>query len=228
MAVVTIRNDLEDGAGLPNIKEVVDEKKDVMPPDLPKRLPPRREVKYKNNLEPGAKPPTMTPYRRASLELEEIREQTLLDAGQSKASYGAPILFQKKADGLLKRLCIDYRALNMVTTSIKYPIFLIADLFDRLRKAKHFTKVDLRSGYYQVRIAEEDQPKIACVTRYGAYEWLVTPFRLTNTPTTFCTLMNEIFHFYLDKFVLIYLDDIVIHSDSLEDHAMHLIWCSSS
>lgn len=120
------------------------------------------------------------------------------------------------------RLCIDYRALNRVTIKNKYPIPLITDSFGRLGKAKYFTKVDLRSGYYQVRIAEGDELKTACVTRYGAYEWLVLPFGLTNAPATFCTLMNEIFYPYLDQFVVIYLNDIVIHSNSLEDHARHL------
>ena len=92
------------------------------------------------------------------------------------------------------RLCIDYRALNKITIRNKYPIPLIEDLFDRLGQAKYFTKMDLRKGYYQVRIAEGDEPKTTCVTRYGAFEWLVIPFSLTNAPVTFCTLMNEILH----------------------------------
>uniref|UniRef100_A0A3Q7ETV7 Reverse transcriptase domain-containing protein n=1 Tax=Solanum lycopersicum TaxID=4081 RepID=A0A3Q7ETV7_SOLLC len=120
------------------------------------------------------------------------------------------------------RLCIDYRALNKITIRNKYPIPLIADLFDRLGQAKYFTKMDLRKGYYQVRIADGDEPKTACVTRYGAFEWLVMPFGLTKAPATFCTLMNDILHPYLDQFVVVYLDDIVIYSDTLEEHVMHL------
>ena len=129
-------------------------------------------------------------------ELEELRRQLkeLLDAGfigPSKSPYGAPVLFQKKHDGSL-RMCIFYRALNKGTVKNKYPIPLVADLFDRLGKARHFSKLDLRSGYWQVRIAKGDEPKTTCVTRYGAYEFLVMPFGLTNAPATFCTLMNNI------------------------------------
>ncbi|RVW63223.1 Transposon Tf2-2 polyprotein [Vitis vinifera] len=119
-------------------------------------------------------------------------------------------------------MCIDYRALNKVTVKNKYPIPLIADLFDQLGRVRYFTKLDLRSSYYQVRIAEGDEPKTTCVTRYGSYEFLVMPFGLTNAPATFCTLMNKIFHPYLDKFVVVYLDDIVIYSNTLKEHVEHL------
>ncbi|RVW59550.1 Transposon Tf2-12 polyprotein [Vitis vinifera] len=227
--LATLKEEKDDGSGEPMPKEiegVLDEFKDVMPPELPKRLPPRREEDHKIELEPGAKPPAMGPYRMAPPELEELRRQLkeLLDAGfiqPSKAPYGAPVLFQKKHDGSL-RMCIDYRALNKVTVKNKYPIPLIADLFDQLGRARYFTKLDLRSGYYQVRIAEGDEPKTTCVTRYGSYEFLVMPFGLTNAPATFCTLMNKIFHPYLDKFVVVYLDDIVIYSNTLKEHKEHL------
>uniref|UniRef100_A0A3Q7IFD4 Reverse transcriptase domain-containing protein n=1 Tax=Solanum lycopersicum TaxID=4081 RepID=A0A3Q7IFD4_SOLLC len=121
--------------------------------------------------------------------LEELRKKLkeLLEAGHirpSKAPYGAPVLFQKKKMG------------RCITIRNKYPIPLITDLFDRLGEVKYFTKMDLRKGYYQVRIAKGDEPKTTCVTRYGAFEWLVMPFGLTNAPATFCTLMNEILHPY--------------------------------
>ena len=119
-------------------------------------------------------------------------------------------------------MCVDYRALNKVTIKNKYPIPLIADLFDRLARATYFTKLDLRAGYWQVRIAEGDEGKTTCVTRYGAYEFLVMPFSLTNAPATFCNLMNDILNEYIDRFVVVYLDDIVIYSKTLEDHLMHL------
>ncbi|XP_042951365.1 uncharacterized protein LOC122286598 [Carya illinoinensis] len=208
------------------IMDVLIEYEDVMPPKLPKKLPPRREVDHQIELEPSAKPPAKAPYRMSPPELKELRRQLkeLLDVGfirPSKAPYGAPVLFQRKHDGSL-RLCIDYRALNKVTIKNKYPIPLIADLFDQLGHAKYFSKLDLRSGYYQVRIAEGDESKTTCVTHYGAYEFLVMPFGLTNAPATFCTLMNKIFHPYLDRFVVVYLDDIVIYSTTLKEHVEHL------
>ena len=119
-------------------------------------------------------------------------------------------------------MCVDYRALNKVTVKNKYPIPLIADLFDQLGGARYFSKLDLRSGYWQVRIAGGDEGKTTCVTRYGAFEFLVMPFGLTNAPATFCTLMNQLFHDYLDKFVVVYLDDIVVYSRTLEEHVEHL------
>ncbi|PKI55639.1 hypothetical protein CRG98_023950 [Punica granatum] len=107
-------------------------------------------------------------------------------------------------------MCIYYRALNKLTVKNKYPIPLIANLFDQHGEAQGFSKLDLRLGYFQVRIAEGDEPKTTCVTRYGSYEFLVMPFRLTNAPATFCTLMNKVLYPFLDRFVVVYLDDIVI------------------
>jgi len=160
------------------------------------------------------------------LELEELRRQLkeLLNVDyicSSKSPYVAPILFQNKHDGSL-RLCIDYRALNKITIKNKYPIPRIDDLFDQLGDARYFTKLDLRSGYYQVRITEGNEPKTACVTRYGSYEFLVMPFGLTNASTTFCTFMNKVIAHFLDRFVVVFLDDIIIYSKTLEEHARHL------
>nr|GFB21668.1 uncharacterized protein [Tanacetum cinerariifolium] len=170
--------------------------------------------------------PTKAPYRMPPPELKKLRKQLkeLMDAGYirpSKAPYGAPVLFQRKKDGSL-RMCIDYRALNKVTINNKYPIPLIADQFDQLGKARYFTKLDLRSGYHQVRIAEGDEAMTTYVTRYGSYEFLVMPFGLINAPATFCTLMNKLFHPFLEKFVVVYLDDIVVYSHTLEEHVLHL------
>lgn len=195
-----------------------------MPPKLPKRLPPRREVDHRIELEPGAKPPAMAPYRMDPPELEELRRQLreLLDAGffqPSKAPYGAPVLFQKKHDGSL-RLCIDDRALNKVTIKNKYPIPLIADLFDQLGGARYFSKLDLRSGYYQVRIAEGDEAKTTCVTRYGCLRLSGDAFWLDQCPVLHPD--ERLFHPYLDRFVVVYLDDIVVYSGTLEEHVEHL------
>jgi hypothetical protein len=159
-------------------------------------------------------------------ELGELRKQLtkLIDAGfvrSSKAPYGAPVLFQKKADGSL-RMCVDYRALNMVTIKNKYPVPLIQDLLDRLSGASIFTKLDLRSGYWQVRVAEGHEHKMTCVTRYGSYEFMVMSFGLTNAPTTFCNLMNDVLYEFLDEFVVVYLDDIVIFSRCMDEHVVHL------
>lgn len=200
--------------------------KDVMPPELPKTLPPRRATDHQIELHPGAKPPAKAPYRMSPLELAELRKQLteLLDAGlvrPSKAPYGAPVLFQKKQDGSL-RMCVDYRALNKATVKNKYPVPLVSDLFDRLCNATYFTKLDLRSGYWQVRIAVGDEAKTTCVTRYGSFEFLVMPFGLTNAPATFCNLMSDVFYDCIDKYVVVYLDDIVIYSETMEAHLSHL------
>ncbi|KAA0053506.1 uncharacterized protein E6C27_scaffold190G00630 [Cucumis melo var. makuwa] len=208
------------------IMHVLEKYRDVMPDSLPKSLPPRRTIDHEIELVPGVKPPAKNAYRMAPPELAELRKQLdeLLNAGfirPAKAPYGAPVLFQRKKDGSL-RLCIDYRALNKLTVRNKYPIPIITDLLDRLHGAKYFSKLNLRSGYYQVRIAEGDEPKTTCVTRYGAFEFLVMPFGLTNAPATFCTLMNQVFHEYLDKFVVVYLDDIVVYSTTMEEHRDHL------
>ncbi|KAJ8511859.1 hypothetical protein OPV22_002293 [Ensete ventricosum] len=208
------------------VANILKEFSDVMPTELPRTLPPRRGVDHRIELEPGIKPPARPPYRMVPPELAELRKQLdeLLSDGlirSSKAPFGAPVLFQKKQDGSL-RLCIDYRALNKMTVKNKYPIPLIADLFDQLGKAKYFSKLDLRSGYWQVCIAEGDEAKTTCVTRYGAFKFLVMPFGLTNAPATFCTLMNQLFKEYLDKFVVVYLDDIVVYSQTLDEHVGHL------
>jgi hypothetical protein len=154
------------------VVEVLEEFGDVMPPELPKTLPPKRNVDHRIELLPGSLPPARAPYRMSPKELVELQAQLteLLEAGfiqPSKAPFGAPVLFQKKKDGSL-RMCVDYRALNKVTVRNKYPVPLIQDLFDRLCKASYFTKLDLRSGYWQVRVAEGDEPKTTCVTRYGS------------------------------------------------------------
>jgi hypothetical protein len=119
-------------------------------------------------------------------------------------------------------MCVDYRALNKATVKNRYALPRIDDLFDYLSGAKVFSRIDLRSGYYQIRIKEGDKEKTACRTRYGSYEFMVMPFGLTNAPATFCTFMNDIFREWLDDFVVVYINDILIYSSSLEEHEEHL------
>uniref|UniRef100_A0A383WFN5 Reverse transcriptase n=1 Tax=Tetradesmus obliquus TaxID=3088 RepID=A0A383WFN5_TETOB len=193
---------------------------------MPKGLPPKRSVDHKIELEAGSKPPFGPIYHMSPLELEEAKKQLtdLLERGliqPSKSPYGAPILFVRKANGKL-RMCVDYRALNKLTVKNRYPLPRIDELLDRLHGASVFTKLDLQSGYWQIRISEEDIPKTAFRTRYGHYEWRVMPFGLTNAPATFQALMNDVLRPFLDDFVIVYLDDILIFSKTLEEHLEHV------
>ncbi|GJX20283.1 putative nucleotidyltransferase, ribonuclease H [Tanacetum coccineum] len=162
----------------------------------------------------------------APIELKELKDQLqeLLERGfirPSVSPWGAPVLFVKKKDGSM-RLCIDYRELNKITIRNRYPLPRIDDLFDQLQGAKHFSKIDLRSGYHQLRVKEQDISKTAFRTRYGHYEFLVMPFGLTNAPVVFMDLMNRVFHEFLDKFVIVFIDDILVFSKSKEEHEEHL------
>ena len=204
---------------------VVNEFCDVFAEDLP-GLPPDREIEFEIELAPGTGPISIAPYRMAPAELKELKMQMeeLLSKGFVKTStspWGAPVLFVKKKDGSL-RLCIDYRQLNKVTIRNQYPLPRIDDLFDQLQGAKVFSKIDLRSGYHQLKVRREDVPKTAFKTRYGHYEFLVMPFGLTNAPAAFMDLMNRVFGPYLDKFVIVFIDDILVYSSSKEEHAEHL------
>ena len=150
----------------------------------------------------------------SAVELRELQEHLddLLSRGfirPSVSPWGAPVLFSKKADDTL-RLCIDYRKLNQATVKNKYPLPRIDDLFDQLSGAQWFSKIDLWSGYHQLRVREEDVPKTAFRCRYGHYEWLVMPFGLTNAPTVFMQLMNQVFAAYLDLFMVVFIDDILV------------------
>ncbi|KAE8669822.1 RNA-directed DNA polymerase-like protein [Hibiscus syriacus] len=157
---------------------------DVMPIELPKRLPPKREVNHKIELVSDVEPPAKHDESR--------------------------------------RMYINYRALNKLIVKNKYTFPLIADFFDQLGSARCFTKLDLRYGYYQVMIVEGDELKKTCVTRYGSYKFVVIPFGLTNTPTTFCTLMNKVLQPFLDQFVVVYLNNIMVYRKTLEEHVEHL------
>ncbi|KAL0533872.1 hypothetical protein IC582_028143 [Cucumis melo] len=172
---------------------VVRDYPDVFPEELP-GLPPHREIEFAIELEPGTVPISRAPHRMAPAELKELKVQLqeLLDKGfirPSVSPWGAPVLFVKKKDGSM-RLCIDYRELNKVTVKNRYPLPRIDDLFDQLQGVTMFFKVDLRSGYHQLRIKDRDVPKTAFRSRYGHYEFIVMSFGLTNAPTVFMDLMN--------------------------------------
>jgi hypothetical protein len=139
----------------------------------------------------------------------------------STSPWAAPVLFVEKKDGT-RRMCIDYQALNEVTIKNKYPLPRIEDLFDQLRGANMFSKIDLRSGYHQLRIRPSDIPKIAFITKYGLYKFTVMYFGLTNAPAFFMNMMNSVFMDYLDKFVVVFIDGVLIYSQSEEEHADHL------
>ena len=170
----------------------------------------------------GTAPVSRATYRMALAELKELKVQLqeLLDKGFIRLSvspWGAPVLFVKKKDGTLQ-MCINYRQINKVTVKNKYPLPRIEDLFDQLKGAGVFSKIDLRSGYYQLRVKEVDVPKTAFRTRYGHYEFLVMPFGLTNALAAFMDLMNRVFRPYVDQFVVVFIDDILVYSKDAHEH----------
>ncbi|GJT40492.1 putative reverse transcriptase domain-containing protein [Tanacetum coccineum] len=204
---------------------VVRDFSEVFPDDL-SGLPLVREMEFRIDLIPDASPVVKSPYRLAPSEMLELSNQLkeLQEKGfirPSHSPWGAPVLFVKKKDGAM-RMCIDYRELNKLTIKNRYPLPRIDDLFDQLQGACCFSKIDLRSGYHQLRVREEDIPKTAFRTRYGHFEFTVMPFGLTNAPAIFMDLMNRVCKPYLDKFVIVFIDDILIYSKSEEEHEVHL------
>ncbi|GKE04108.1 putative reverse transcriptase domain-containing protein, partial [Tanacetum coccineum] len=204
---------------------IVQDFPDVFPEDLP-GLPPTRQVEFRIDLVPGAAPVARAPYRLAPSKMKELSEQLqeLSDKGfirPSSSPWGAPVLFVKKKDGSF-RMCIDYRELNKLTVKNRYPLPRIDDLFDQLQGSSVYSKIDLRSGYHQLRVREEDIPKTAFRTRYDHYEFQVMPFGLTNAPAVFMDLMNRVCKPYLDKFVIVFIDDILIYSKNKQEHEEHL------
>jgi hypothetical protein len=166
------------------------------------------------------------PYRMDVKDLVELKKQIkeLLSKGfirPSSLPWGAPTLFVDKKDGS-RRMCVDYRSLNKVTIKNKYPLPRIEDLFYQMREVKVLSKIDLRSGYHQLKIRMEDIPKTAFTSRYGLYEFTVMSFGLTNAPTYFMYMMNTVFMEYLDKFVVVFIDDILVFSWNEEEHEEHL------
>jgi hypothetical protein len=184
------------------------------------------EIEFAIELQPGTAPISKRPYRMPPAELAELKKhlQELLDKGfirPSTSPWGCPALFIMKKDESL-RLCVDYHPLNAVTIKNKYPLPRIDVLFDQLVGAKVFSKIYLRSGCHQIKIRAIDIPKTAFSTRYRLYEYLVMSFGLTNAPAYFMYLMNSVFMLKLDKFVVVFIDDILVYSKNEDEHTKHL------
>jgi len=215
-------------SGLPReIGNVLREYQDVFPEHLPAKLPPSRAIDHRIDVDETQPPPVAKPYRMSPLEERELQRQLreYLEMGQIEpcsSPYSSAVLFAKKKDGSL-RLCVDYRALNKITRKDKYPLPRIDEQLDAMRDSSFFTKLDLISGYHQLRVYKDHVYRTAFTTKFGTYQFKVLPFGLTNAPATFQRLMNELMTDYLrENFVKVYLDDIVIHSRDLNAHADHL------
>ncbi|GBG88305.1 hypothetical protein CBR_g46872 [Chara braunii] len=213
----------EDSSTNPAIAKLLEEFKDLIEPPTGVVSWP---IQHRIEIEPGSRTPKGAVYRMSPRELEELRKQLdeLLEKGWIRPSsppFGAPVLFVPKKEGEL-RMCIDYRGLNAITVKNVEPLPRIDDLLDRVQGCKYFSKIDLKSGYHQIEVHPDDQYKTAFRTRYGHYEFIVMPFGLTNVPATFQRCMNDQFRPWLDRFVVVYLDDILVFSRTLQEHQGHL------
>jgi hypothetical protein len=189
-------------------------------------MSPDHDIEFLIELLPGMPPISKRPYRMPVNELVELKKQIVKLQAKgfirpSSSPWGAPLLFVEKKDGT-QWMCVDYQSLNEVTIKNKYPLPRIKDLFDQMKGASVFSKIDLRSGYHQLRIRESNIPKTAFCTQYGLYEYTVMSFGLTNAPVYFMYLMNKVFMEYFDKFVVVLIDDILIFSKMEEEHEKQL------
>ena len=222
LASLTLEDEGRQDLGLPL---VVCEYEDVFLDELP-GLPSHRDVDFVIELHLGTSPISMTPHRMAPVELQELKVQLqeLLDKGfirQSTSPWGAPVLFAKKKDETL-RLCIDYRQLNRVTIKNRYPLSRIDDLFDQLKGARVYSKIDLHTSYHQLRVRETNIPKTAFRTWYGHFKFTVMSFGLMNAPEAFMDLMHRVFQPCSDQFAMVFVDDILIYSQSEDKQEDHL------
>jgi len=222
--IIFTRMEVEEKEGT-SVIPVVHEFEDVFPDEVP-RLPPNREVEFSIDLVPRTGLVSMAPNCMAPTELVELKSQIEELLGKqfirpSTSPLGTPVLLVKKKDGS-SHLCADYMQLNKMTIKNKYPLPRIDDLMDQLHGSSMFSKIDLRSGYHQILVKADDVQKTAFRSRYGHYEYVVMPFGVTNAPTVFMDYMNKIFRLFLDRFVVVFIDDILIYSKTQEEHAEHL------
>jgi hypothetical protein len=189
-------------------------------------MPPDRDIEFLIELLPGMPPISKRPYRMPINELVEHKKEIVDFRAKgfirpNSSPWGALVLFVEKKD-VTQRMCVDYRSLNEVTIKNKYPLPRIEDLFDQMKEESVFSKIDLRLGYHQLKIQESDIPKTTFRTRYGLYKYTVMSFGLTNAPAYYMYLMNKVFMKYLDKFIIVFIDDIQIFSKTMEEHEEHL------